>query len=274
MKNIYLYLFVLVILAMYSCSTDTDTDSLGSEIESIEVASKNSSDKVKLLKAWTSNSSSPVRRRYVRRFVVKIKNLAFQKEVVIHHATYTGNWVDIPLQYEQSIGNDEEIWVGEVTPDTEIYSDEFVVKYTTNGKTYWDNNQGSNYSMLVNIGAFLGPEVAVKIDPQYTRFSGNYFAINADARRNYGSAGSVEIVYTTDGWATTQRAPLSYQRYFRVGYAHYIQSPNQFDIDKWETSVHIDPAVSSIEYAVVYKVNGKEYWDNNYGKNYTINKSN
>ncbi|MEW7288943.1 hypothetical protein [Aquimarina sp. 2304DJ70-9] len=261
---------LVVALGMYSCTKDADHLDLGAK--SIEIAAKNSSDNVKLLKAWTSNSSSPVRQRYVRRFVVKVKNLAFQKEVTIHHATYNGNWVDIPLTYQQSIGENEEIWVGEVEPDTEIYSDEFVVKYSVNGETYWDNNKGSNYSMLVNIGANLAPEVEVMVDSYYTRLSGNYFAINVDARRNYGASGTIEVVYSTDGWNTSQMASLSYQRYFRVGYAHYIQSPNQFDIDKWETSVHVDPNVTSIEYAVVYKTDGEEYWDNNYGKNYTINK--
>ncbi len=270
MKKIYLVL--VTVLGLYSCTNDTDNLDLANE--GVEVAAKNSSTNVKLLRAWTSNSSSPVEQRFVRRFVVKVKNLSYQKQVAIRHATYNGDWVDIPLTFQQSVGDDEEIWVGEVTPDTQYYSDSFAVKYTVNGKTYWDNNNGSNYSMPVNIGAYLAPEVEVSVDTYYTRFTGSYFAINVDARRNYGSAGSVEVIYTTDNWATTQRTSLSYQRYFRVGYAHYIQSPNQFDIDKWETSVQVGPNVNAIEYAVVYKVNGQEYWDNNFGGNYTINSSN
>ncbi|GAA4273888.1 hypothetical protein U6A24_01890 [Aquimarina gracilis] len=264
------YLVFIAILGLYSCTNDTDNLELINE--SIELKSKNSSTNVKLLRAWTSNSSSPVRQRFVKRFVVKVKNLAFQKQVAIHNATSNGNWVDIPLTFQQNIGNDEEIWVGEVEPDTQYYDDEFVVKYTVNGETFWDNNNGSNYSMSVNEGAFLAPEIEVLVDNYYTRFSGSYFAINVDARRNYGDAGSVEVVYTTDNWATTQKALLSYQRYFRVGYSNYIISPNQFDIDKWETSVQVDPNANSIEYAVVYRTAGQEYWDNNYGNNYVINK--
>ncbi len=267
-----IYLVLVTILGLYSCTNDTDY--LDPTNEAIEVAAKNSSTNVKLLRAWTSNSSSPVQQQYVRRFTVKVKNLAYQKEVVIHHATNSGNWVDIPLNYQQSTGKDEEIWVGEVTPDTQYYGDSFAVKYIVNGKTYWDNNNGSNYSMPVNIGAYLAPEVEVSVDTHYTRLYGSYFAINVDARRNYGSPGTVEVIYTTDSWATTQRTSLSYQRYFRVGYAHYIQSPNQFDIDKWETSVQVGSNVNSIQYAIVYKVNGQEYWDNNYGRNYIINSSN
>ncbi|WP_109301543.1 carbohydrate-binding protein [Aquimarina sp. AU474] len=269
MRKIYL---VVVMLALYSCGTDGEALSI--ENKSIELAAKNSSENVKLLKAWTSNSSSPVRQKYVRRFAVKVKNIAFQKEVSIHHLRYDGTWVDIPLAFQQSVDNNEEIWVGEVIPESEIYNDEFVVKYVVNDQTYWDNNNGINYSMLVNIGAYLAPEVILSLDSFYTRFYRNYFNINVDARRNYGAPGAVEVVYTTDGWATTTRKTLSYQRYFRVGYAHYIQSPNQFDIDKWETSVQVDSEVNTIEYAVVYTTNGQEYWDNNYGENYTITKQN
>ncbi len=265
-----IYLVVFTILGLYSCTNDTD--SLDTVNESIELAAKSSSTNVKLIRAWTSNSSSPVQQQYVRRFVVKVKNLAYQKQVTIYHATNNGTWVDIPLTYQQSIENNEEIWVGEVAPDTQYYADEFVVKYTVDGVTYWDNNNGTNYSMPLSIGAYLAPEVEAFVDNYYTRFYGNYFAINVDVRRDYGAVGTVEVVYTTDNWATTQTASLSYQRYFRVGYADYIQSPNQFDIDKWETSVNVGPGVNSIQYAVVYKVAGQEYWDNNFGKNYTINK--
>ncbi len=267
-----IYLVVVTMLVLCSCSTDKDV--LDIENESIELAAKSSSDNVKLLRAWTSNSSSPVRRRYVRRFAVKVKNIAFQKEVAIHHLTNDGVWVDIPLVFQQSIANDEEVWIGEVTPETESYADQFVVKYKVNGQTYWDNNNGANYSMLVNMGAYLAPNIELSVDTFYTRFYGNNFNINVDARRNYGAPGTIEVVYTTDGWVTTKRAALSYQRYFRVGYAHYIQSPNQFDIDKWETSVSVDSNIDTIEYAVVYTVNDQEYWDNNHGKNYTITKQN
>lgn len=263
-------LLCIAIAGLYSCSTDFDL--LETTSETTQVAAKNSSDNVKLLRAWTSDSSSPIEQKFVRRFMVKVKNLAYQKEVMIHHKTYNGNWVDIPLTYMQSIPNDEEIWVGEVTPDTQIYEDEFAIKYIVDGQTYWDNNNADNYSMPLSIGAYLSSEIEVLVDPFYTRFYGRYFSVNTDVKRNYGSPGAVEVVYTTDGWITTETAALSYQRYFRVGYAEYIQSPNQYDVDKWATSIRVNADVTTIEYAIVYKVDGQEYWDNNFGKNYVINK--
>ncbi|WP_405208346.1 hypothetical protein [Aquimarina sp. LLG6339-5] len=267
-----IYVVLSVILALYSCASDIDTMNL--ESKSIELSSKNSSENVKLLSAWTANRSSPVHINYQRKFKVKVKNLAYQKEVAIHHLMNDGNWIDIPLAYEQSIGNDEEIWVGEVTPDNEVYSTDFVVKYTVNGETYWDNNQGKNYSMLVNTGGYLSSETEVEINKSFTRSAGTSFVININAKRDYGAVATAEVIYTTDGWITKSIAPLTYQRYFRVGYAHYIMSPNQFDVDIYNTSIRVPDDVQSIEFAVVYKVNGEEYWDNNYGNNYTLNKVN
>ncbi|MHA7055927.1 hypothetical protein ACWGOQ_0001810 [Aquimarina sp. M1] len=265
-----IYIVLSVILSLYSCTSDIEE--LDSEMKSIELSTKIGSENVKLLSAWTANRSSPVHINYQRKFKVKVKNLAYQKEVAIHHLMNDGNWIDIPLAYEQSIGNDEEIWVGEVTPDSEVYSTDFVVKYTVNGETYWDNNQGKNYSMLVNIGGYLAPEINLEVNKSFTRSTGgSSFAINVNARRNYGTVATVEVVYTTDGWATKNTVLLSYQRYFRVGYAHYVMSPNQFDVDVYTATIRVPDEIQSIDFAVVYKVNGQEYWDNNYGNNYTLN---
>jgi hypothetical protein len=43
-------------------------------------------------------------------------------------------------------------------------------------------------------------------------------------------------------------------------------------MERWYSSISMDPSVSKIEYAVVYKVNGTQYWDNNFGKNYIVYK--
>jgi len=71
---------------------------------------------------------------------------------------------------------------------------------------------------------------------------------------------------------TQEVAALTYQRYFRVGYANYIMSPNQFDVAVYDTTIRVADDVPGIEFAIVYKVKGKEYWDNNYGANYVLNK--
>lgn len=267
MRNFYLIVFV--VFGLYSCEKDTDIEL--SEMKSIELISKNSSRNVQLLRAWSSNESSPVQQKHLRRFTVKVKNIAYEKEVIVHHLTVNGNWIDIPLSYQQSITDDYEIWEGEVEPSNQLYGEEFAIKYSTNGNTYWDNNEGNNYSMPVSIGAYLASDIQISLDPYYTRFANNYLAINLDVRHVYGAnITNVEVVYSTDGWQTEQRNQLNYYRYFRVGYSEYIISPNQYDIDKYGTSIRFTTNVDKVEFAVVYTVNGQEYWDNNYENNYTL----
>lgn len=266
------YLMALVVFTVCSCSVDPyEFETAPEKIQGVKNL-KNNENKVTLMKAWTADASSPVGASFVRRFTVKVKNIAFQKSVSIYHEKLDGSWVDIPLLYEQSISNNEEIWYGEVDENIRVYADEFVVKYVVDGETYWDNNNDQNYSMEDLSGTYLQNGLYVSVDKYYTRLLNNYFAINVDIKKDYGFVGDVELVYTTDDWSTTNRAPLSYQRYFRVGYAQYLLSPNVFDVEKWATSVGVPEGTESIQFAVVYTVNGVEHWDNNHGKNHVFSK--
>ena len=187
------------------------------------------------------------------------------------------------MNYDFSINNDQEIWSGRFSEGgysiTSRYDDEFVIKYEVNGTTYWDNNNGENYMVNGNGYQFGKPELNVSVDQDFTNFyysqygDKSTFSIVADVR-NLAPDKEVGIVYTNDGWNTQNYLPLNFQRYWLNGYFNYINSPTAYETERWTGSVNIDNAITSITYAVVYKVNGKEYWDNNYDKNYTVNKLN
>ena len=262
-------LTLLVIIAGFSSCTN-DVNEKNMDTEALELASKSSSDNVTLLKAWSSNESSPVQQKYVRRFMVKVKNLDYQKEIYVHHQSSNGDWVDIPLSYELNINDEEEIWSGITITDYPAYGNQFVIKYVVGGQVYWDNNKGSNYTLPPSAGAYLHDAMPVLSDTYYTKLVGNYFVVNADVLRDYSAPAKLEVIYTTDNWKTTLKRELTYYRYFRVGYAEYIMSPNQYDVDKYETSVRFDQDIAEIEYALVLTINGKEYWDNNYDNNYKV----
>lgn len=264
------FLSVITILGLYSCTNDVNTD-----LETVSLNSKGLNSQVnwvnvKLNSAWTSNESSPIQKKFLRRFSVRVKNLAFKKEVFVHHLTTNGDWVDIPLSYKQNIPIGYEIWEGEVAPDTPLYGDTFAIKYVVDGNTYWDNNGGNDYSMPVSIGAYLAPDVQIILDSYNTRVVNRAVIISADVRINQQATyeSKVEVVYTTDGWATTQKTELRFNEYYRVGYSEYILSPNQYEISKYETKIRLEDEAKAIEYYVIYTVDGQEYRDNNYGNNY------
>ncbi len=278
----YIYLFLSVIA--FSCTIDNDVlnDQGIEDNHVLELKSTKSSNTVNLVKAWNSYSYYRGFSTWTRKFTVRVSNLAYDKKVSIYHEKVDGSWEEIALSYNCNIDDQNEIWTGKYeysgyTTDR-VFDDEFVVKYDVNGTTYWDNNNDNNYVIgEKEIGSlFAQQDLNVNVDfgslyPYYS--GGNIFNVVADVR-NIDPNKEVEVVYTTDGWQTKQYLQLEFTPRYYSGYAYVLISPNQFNIERWTGSVIVDSLLDEIEYVVVYKVNGEEYWDNNYGKNYIVNTTN
>ncbi len=276
------YIYLLMSLVIFSCSTEDDL-TVGPEglVSETEVAAK-SSDQVSLIKSWTSSGGYRGYSTYTRKFTVKVADLSYDKQVSIYHEKVDGTWEEIPLSFSMDIDDQNELWTGESTIGgygvSPVYDDEFVVKYVVNGNTYWDNNNGANYKMARRDGYFIvDPNTNLSVDADYDSL--NYFPsydqnslrVTVDVR-NLAPNKEVGVLYTTDGWQTQRYFTLNYRNYWYSGPFFYIQSPNQFGIERWDGSVRFDKSINTVEYAVVYKVNGQEYWDNNYGENFTVSK--
>lgn len=87
---------------------------------------------------------------------------------------------------------------------------------------------------------------------------GIYGRINV---KNLAFEKDVSVRYTFDGWQTFQDA-----------YANYISGASVSTTDTF--FFHIKPPQTSenrkMEFAIRYKVNGEEFWDNNHGDNYRL----
>ncbi len=281
------YLYLLISLITLSCTTDNESIPFQSEDSKQEIEQKSTQNgqNVALVKAWNSYSFYRGFNTWTRRFTVKVANLDYNKSVSVFHEKVDGSWEEIPLSFEANIDDQNEIWTGEYrytayTQD-KVYDDEFAIKYEVNGTTYWDNNDGNNYSIQEREigGLFAQPDLNISVDADFAGLypvfgsEGLRFSVIADVR-NLDPNKQVEVVYTTDGWQTKQYLQLSYTPRWYSGYNYVLVSPNQFGIERWTGAATVDSAVGEIEYAVVYRVNGQEYWDNNYGRNYIVNSSN
>lgn len=205
-----------------------------------------------------------------------VKNLAYTKEVYAHMTNPDGNWIDVPLRYKYTAGDGREVWSGFYSdynnrgiPSNRTWTVEYTLKYVVNGKTYWDNNNGLNYQIKPDSGAYL---VGTMVYPQnYTAeqfVSGNLFEGNV-LLKNLAPAKDVEIVYTTDGWKTSKSAIGRYNPYFWSGIYSNADNPNEYGYEAWYYYFDIGSA-SKVEYAIRYTVNGTTYWDNNFGANYSV----
>ncbi|GAA4273890.1 hypothetical protein U6A24_01880 [Aquimarina gracilis] len=274
--------YLLISLVIFSCSTEDNFEETPESVLTKSAIPTKNSEPVSLVKAWTASGSYRGYTSYSRKFTVKVADLDFDKSVSIFHEKIDGSWEEIPLSYSFDIDDQNEVWTGAYNHGgygvSRIYADQFVVKYEVSGNTYWDNNNGTNYSISNNEGYFLADANAnVSVDTDYDSlfyvpyYDQNSLNVTVDVR-NLAPNKEVGVVYTTDGWQTQGYFTLDFRRYWYNGPSFYIQSPNEFGIERWSGTTRIDKSANNVEYVVVYKVNGQEYWDNNYGKNFTVSK--
>lgn len=85
---------------------------------------------------------------------ITLKNLAYVKDVKVRY-TYD-DWTtykEVSAAYEYTQSNGLETWGFRAEGPVDTKNFKFAVSYTVDGKTYWDNNFQSNYS--VNVGEYL-----------------------------------------------------------------------------------------------------------------------
>ena len=270
-------------MIVFSCTVENDdlyNEGVNHQ-KNAESKAVKSSEKVNLVKAWTSYSFYRGYGTYNRRFMVSVANLAYEKRVSVYHEKKNGTWEEISMSYVENIDGDRELWeLDNIEFGIETLADQFVIKYEVDGEVYWDNNQGNNYQMSRQEGYFFAqPALNISVDNKFTSVfyssyeDKNIFRITADVR-NIDPTKDVRVVYTTNGWETKNDFPLSFVGYWYNGYNAVLISPNDFGIERWDAGIRLDKSINQIEFALVYKVNGQEYWDNNYGKNYTLHASN
>ena len=187
---------------------------------------------------------------------IKVANWDSNKKVNVHYENKSLNtWLDQPASYVTTLADGSEIWKATVGLTATSVSN-FAINTIQNGQTYWDNNNGKNYSAE---SAGIAPVKAVRTITAYDSSTGN-FKISARVQ-NYAYNKKVTVRYTTDNWASYQEAALSYDN-----------SKNYNDgTELWSTNISV-PTVgyfkTNLQYAIRYEVNGQTYWDNNFGKNY------
>lgn len=281
MKKITLLLFFAI--TIFSCSNDDGLDPSPVTISNKNTSRLAATENVKLLKVFTSSDALYGFASYIRRFKVEVKNLAYDKKVIISHKMADGSWKDFPLNYISSTSNNTEIWGSDVTITNSnyvgetpslLFADEFVARYEVNGTKYWDNNGGQNYKVGALEGTFLRPDLNISVDTYYSAIYNSYsntntFSVQVDVR-NINPTKLVSVVYTTDNWNTVKTAPLNFTPTLTVGARQWLTSPNRFGMERWIANIDIPNTVDAVKFAVVYKVNGVEYWDNNYEQNYTV----
>ena len=171
---------------------------------------------------------------------IKVLNKAYEKNVTVHWkgGDTFGTWYDKEATYVTSLDNNYDIFKVQLSPHGGI---EFAIKYTVNGQTYWDNNNGNNYTDSDLLGT---------APMRVLRSNDNTLTVNL---KNYAYNKKVTVYYTNDNWATTQSKDLAYYSTLEDG------------TEYWGTDF---TRTKDTKYYISYTVNGQTYIDNNWGNYY------
>lgn len=139
--------------------------------------------------------------------------------------------------------------------DTHLW---FRIKYTVNGQTYYDDNNGQGYHV---IGTYYNQDYYQEMIVSKCVLKGWGDRCSA-LLQDLGNDKKVMMRYTDNGWASYKEVELEYvytffngQELWAVERSNMLAMPREY------------------EYALYYQVNGSTYWDNNFGENYRYRKS-
>jgi predicted Zn-dependent protease with MMP-like domain len=204
------------------------------------------------------------------------------KDVTLYGELEDGQWVGLTgaadIEYVGPAGSGFDLYKIYKSDFIQTYSmnwaDEFVVKYDSPNGTFWDNNNGANFTVDYNDGMYLDPSAGNLRVGDYWVSSNLDFSGSLWGRvfvRNIAPNKTVKLVYTTDAWATSDVGYAVYKPYYNVGYAPNIINPNDHGVERWEFNIQLPAGFdkADLEFAVEYTAEGVgTFWDNNFGNNY------
>lgn len=192
---------------------------------------------------------------YTGEYDILVQNIAFQKDVTVRGATGNGApFVDHAAEFKSSLPDGRELW--KLTTNFELL--EFAVRYGVAGTEFWDNAGGGNYKqppVFDEFDALLGHAQNVVLGS--SRFSDATHIQVFAAVRNLAFVKHVGMVFSNNGGATFNAVEGAFSVTLKSG------------IEVWKIEAPIG-AAKRVDFAIFYRVNGQEFWDNNFSRNYSL----
>jgi len=268
---------ILLALSLFSCSQVME----GSE-SALDSTSRAISAPVSLVSAKSSfvtlGSAVVIGQMEGR---IEVANYSNSKSVGLVYNIDNSGWETANAYYVSTLDNGRELWDFSLTLFEDPYGEypasrlvQFALFMDANGESYWDNNNNGDYFLSTWGGEQVYSNVVLGTQPlgvSYGHFgsvypAGTVLTVSMDVK-NLSYHKNLQLVYTTDNWATVKTAPA----YFRSTLAN--------GAERWEASPVIDQYIKGssnntyteeVKFCVAYTVNGVTYWDNNKGENYTL----
>jgi hypothetical protein len=205
----------------------------------------------------------------------KVKNIAFAKEVALVSALSGGAWTERPLAWQEHFGDYDTF---AIYSGNTFYLNDFALRYTVDGQTFWDNNGGANYhldelgpntvggNVVLNLAtARRGTEAGGGFVFTTSWVEGEIYVNNLSFTRQVG------IRLTANGWASFQDTDASF-----YGQVPVAEGVSRVETWKFKTpEYNLDESTPDFQFAIYYHDldTGRFFWDNNFGQDYTLSKT-
>ncbi|HEY5813868.1 MAG TPA: hypothetical protein VIT91_10995 [Chthoniobacterales bacterium] len=202
----------------------------------------------------------------------KVEDLAAVKDVVIHYKDFD-TWTDAVLTGQKDFG-DYVLFSGHFS----FLINQFVLRFTSGGQSFWDNNNGMDYRFDDNRrGAVGGHVILHKATARRGSQSGGGFTFTTSwiegeiLVTNLSYNKHVGIRWTSNNWATFEDTEATY-----AGVMPMYASSSGVEVWKFKTpEYNLKESPPQFQFAIFYHKldSGTSFWDNNFSHNYTLSKA-
>ena len=174
-------------------------------------------------------------------FFMLVENLGHDKNCDVLWAGEDGEWHTLSATYHSNLDHDKEYWRAQITVNSTADKSlpgniKFALRYQTQGREYWDNKHGLNYSSQADSGIkVVSTQPVLNIGFENRLNDGQkYVPITVSVNQSV-HAKSVTIHWTTDNWKHTHKTPCQFKRnYWDEKSRSNARNPNQYGSQIWK----------------------------------------
>jgi maltose 6'-phosphate phosphatase len=210
-------------------------------------------------------------------FFMRVENLSHEKQCEVVWAGEDGNWFTLQACYHSNLASNKEYWRAQITVLGSIAKSlpgniTFALRYQTQGKEYWDNNDELNYSSHADSGIRVITNQAIQNIGFESRMLDGQKQLPVVVSVNHSiQPKAVTIHWTTDDWRHTHKTSCHFKRNYweEAAAGSHARNPNQYGSTIWQGILKIDSPFK-VQYTISCECEDQVFWDNNQDNNYCL----